>query len=168
MYARGRPQRRQRLYFRTLNFGARFAFSISAFFAKEPFLLSKLRLVPAERKLETLEKLERFLDRSLKQAERIASLEAEAELTTAAEVTDQIQTIEERITASDDTLELERLIDQKAQLVTLLSDLDEKQATQFCVMGEYDRVHREVIQIGRPLAGYRIFGITLGHIDAGL
>ena len=32
-YARGRPQRPQRLYFRTLNFGVRFDFSINAFFA---------------------------------------------------------------------------------------------------------------------------------------
>jgi hypothetical protein len=33
MKARGRPQRRQRFRFRTLNFGVRFDFSISAFFA---------------------------------------------------------------------------------------------------------------------------------------
>jgi len=33
MYARGRPQRRQRLYLRTPNFGVRFDFSMSDFFA---------------------------------------------------------------------------------------------------------------------------------------
>jgi hypothetical protein len=31
--ARGRPQREHRVYARTLNFGVRFAFAISAFFA---------------------------------------------------------------------------------------------------------------------------------------
>lgn len=36
MNARGRPQRRHRLYFRTANFGVRLHFSMSDFFAKAP------------------------------------------------------------------------------------------------------------------------------------
>ncbi len=39
MYARGRPQSRQRLCARTVNFGVRFQRSIADFFAKILYLL---------------------------------------------------------------------------------------------------------------------------------
>lgn len=92
--------------------------------------------------------LEALLRDALQRAEALAALEEAVSMLDPVELTDRIQTVEERLEASQDTFQSSELIDEKHRLMDSLRALDEKQEAQAMAYGELLELSSKLSDMG--------------------